>query len=315
MIFIGIDLGGTKIAGALFDKNGNILNEAYTLLEGSKGKEVGGQITELCNTLLQNREIREGEEISIGVSVPGIAYSKTGLVWAPNIPGWDMYPLRDELAGKFPGAKITIESDRTCYILGEALLGAAKGCENAIFLAVGTGIGAGILIDGRILHGTSDIVGATGWMALKPPYTKEYDACGCFESHASGNGIASMAVKKLSAIHGYSGILSGIPAENITAREIFQAYDEDDPIAKEVIEEAVEMWGMAAANFVSLFNPEIIIFGGGVFGPAVKFIDRIYEEALKWAQPLSIKQCRFTASALGSRAGLFGAGSIALKNI
>jgi glucokinase len=314
MTFIGLDLGGTKISGALFSERNTILDKEIRYLDNRTGDQVTSLIIELCDAILSKNSKLNPKQLNIGICVPGIAYSKTGKVWAPNIPGWEEYPLKEKLNNHFKEAIISIESDRTCYILGETSQGAAKGCDNAIFVAVGTGIGAGILIDGRVLHGASDIVGATGWMALKPPYDKEWDACGCFESHASGNGIAFQArkrVAKLSPEQKNNTFFKKIPVEQITSKEVFSAYEEGDQIAVEVLDEAVLMWGMAAANYVSLFNPEIIVFGGGVFGPAKKFIDRIYNEALKWAQPIAIKQCRFTVTELQETAGLYGAGAIA----
>lgn len=300
MAYIGVDIGGTKIAGALFDGSGNILYSDTRLIEGREGVQVGELVTSICSQILSVNGIPDSEPLNLGLCVPGIAYSKTGIVWAPNIPGWDAFPLKGLMLEKFPKAKVTIESDRTCYILGEVLRGAARGCENAIFIAVGTGIGAGILIDGKILHGASDIVGATGWMALKTPYSNEYDSCGCFETYASGSGIALQA--------------SNITGHEVSTREVFADYKAGEKYAIKVIEDAIEMWGMAAANFVSLFNPEMIVFGGGVFGPATEFIDRIYSEACKWAQPISIKQCKFVATELGTTTGLYGAGAIAIKN-
>lgn len=314
MVYIGLDLGGTKISGALFTENNVMLLSETLYLEGRGGDAVAEQIFALCDNLLSKGSIGSDHKKSIGICVPGIAYSKSGNVWAPNIPGWENYPLRERLSERFPNSSVMVESDRTCYILGEVSQGVAKGCENAVFIAVGTGIGAGILIDGRVLHGASDIVGATGWMALKPPYNREWDSCGCFESHASGSGIAIQARKILTqrlSSGSYSGELSKYPTDSITAHEVFAALKNGDPIAKEVLDVAIEMWGMAAANFVSLFNPEMIIFGGGIFGPASSYIVEIQNEAKKWAQPIAMNQCRFAATSLPDSAGLYGAGAIA----
>ncbi|MDP3436443.1 MAG: ROK family protein [Bacteroidales bacterium] len=314
MVYIGLDLGGTKISGALFTENNVMLLSETLYLEGRGGDAVAEQIFALCDNLLIKGSIGSNHKKSIGICVPGIAYSKSGNVWAPNIPGWENFPLRDRLSERFPNSCVMVESDRTCYILGEVSQGVAKGCENAVFIAVGTGIGAGILIDGRVLHGASDIVGATGWMALKPPYNREWDSCGCFESHASGSGIAIQARKILTqrlSTGSYIGELAKYPTDSITAHEVFAALKNGDPIAKEVLDVAIEMWGMAAANFVSLFNPEMIIFGGGIFGPASLYIDEIQNEAKKWAQPIAMNQCRFAATSLPDSAGLYGAGAIA----
>jgi glucokinase len=252
-------------------------------------------------------------EISaIGISVPGISHQKTGKVWAPNIPGWENYPLRDEIrsVSATRNVPVKIESDRACYILGETWQGAAKNCRDAIFLAVGTGIGAGILVDGKILRGTRDISGAIGWLALQKPFRSEYIECGCFEHHASDEGLVKIAREFIDADKSYSGILKR--KKNFTSANIFEAFDSNDPIAKKVLEQAIEFWGMATANLVSLFNPEKIVFGGGVFGPATKFLPRILNEAKKWAQPVGIRQVKFVPSRLGGDAGLFGAGCFAL---
>lgn len=315
MRYIGIDLGGTKISAGIFNENGVLLTSDSLLIEERRGSEVGALILQLCDKILKDNHIAPEEDMSIGVCVPGITYSKTGCVWAPNIPGWDNYPLALELRAHFPKAMVTIESDRTCYILGEITMGAAKGCDNAVFIAVGTGIGAGILIDGHILHGSSDIIGAIGWLALKPPYDKFYDQCGCFETHASGDGLAKQAQKFLREDKEYNGPLRNIPIENVTSYEVFAEYKNGDPLATRVIDQAVEMWGMAAANLVSLLNPEMVIFGGGIFGPATPLIDRIYEEALKWAQPISIRQTKFVATQLPKMAGLYGAGGVAIQSV
>ena len=105
-----------------------------------------------------------------------------------------------------------------------------------------------------------------------------------------------------------------LAAGNITARDVFAAYSHNDQVAVRVIDQCTEYWGMAVANLVSIFNPEKIIFGGGVFGPAIQLLDRISEEARKWAQPISIQEVKLEASALKGDAGLTGAGFLALRN-
>jgi glucokinase len=163
---------------------------------------------------------------------------------------------------------------------------------------VGTGIGAGILCDGRVLHGQHDIAGAVGWLALQRPYQEKYRSCGNFEYFASGPGIVRAAAE------------AGL-AEATTA-SVFEAYHQNDPRARTVIEQAVAYWGMAVANLVSIFNPEVIVFGGGVFGPAASFLDDIYREAQRWAQPISVQQVRLLTSALGGDIGVYGAARVAL---
>ena len=159
----------------------------------------------------------------------------------------------------------------------------------------------------------SDIAGSIGWMALQRPYRDEYIPCGCFEYYASGEGIARTARELLAGSREYRGPLRKKDPGLITARDVFQAYEDGDGLAELTLDTAIELWGMAAANCVSLFNPEAVIFGGGVFGPAARFIDRIYGEARKWAQPIAIGQVSFRASELGDDAGLVGTGRLALE--
>ena len=312
MAVIGVDIGGTKIASAVFDENGKILMKDLAALEERSGSDVGSLIKErikvLQNYCYQNNLIIE----SIGACVPGISWRKTGKVWAPNIPGWEDYPLKKEIE-KLLGEQIpvTIDSDRACYILGEAWIGAAKDVDDAIFLAVGTGIGAGIFSGGRVIRGANDIAGAIGWLALNKPYLEKYESCGNFEYYASGEGLIRAVKEFLQKEKIYNGILN---RDSLKGKDIFTAYDEGDSVAKKVIDQAVEYWGMASANLVSLFNPEKIIFGGGVFGPGLKFLSEIKKEAEKWAQPIAIKQVEFLPSELKGDAGLYGAGYLALRN-
>ena len=306
MPIAGIDLGGTKLAVAAFADDGEMLHSESIPLAGKSGGAVGeliaGQIARLATT----HDCR-----ATGVCVPGLYRARTGTVWAPNIPGWDDYPLRDELsaaAGK--SHPVTIDSDRAAYILGETWRGAARGATDAIFLAVGTGIGAGILCGGNIVSGYGDVAGAIGWLALDRPFAPRFVQHGCFEDQASGPGLVRIARDMMAESPRYDGSL--LRKEEITAADIFQAHERDDPIALRVIDNAIELWGMAAANLASLFNPQLIVFGGGIFGPAVRFLDRIRAESRRWAQPIAIKQVEFVASALGPEAGLYGAGRLAM---
>lgn len=315
MAVITLDIGGTKIASAIFLSDGEMMCIRRRLLQGRTGHEVGKLAMEVLAKLLDVAQKKRIPIEGVGVCIPGIVFSQTNRVWAPNIPGWENYPLYEELRMVTPkDIGIFIESDRACFMYGEMWQGAARDCHSAVFVAVGTGIGAGIIIDGRVLHGASDIIGATGWMALKPPYTEAYDECGCFEYYASGNGIGARARDAVRRDKTYRGKLRQKPISRITAHDVFLAYEERDPIAVAVLKQAVEMWGMASANIVSLINPQKIIWGGGVFGPAHIFIHDIYQEACKWAQPLAIKQVEFLPSQLSGNAGLIGAAYLVVKN-
>jgi len=315
MALLGIDLGGTKLAIALFSDEGKILFKETTALGNRKGTEVGNLVTNKVENFIHSGELNGNIINSIGISVPGISHISSGTVWAPNIPGWDNYPLLQEVltvSGEIP---VTIDSDRACYILGESWQGNARGCRDAIFLSVGTGIGAGILVNGEILRGSHDIAGCIGWMALKAPFDSQYSSCGCFEYYASGEGIANLARESLKRSRDSVGELKNKDPDKITSSDVFLAYEAGDSVAVSVIRVCVELWGMAVANLVSLFNPEKIIIGGGVFGPGTKLIPAIKEEATKWAQPVSIHQVSLDVSGLAGDAGVYGAGFLALKKL
>ena len=307
---IGIDLGGTKLSAALFSPEGDVLMRTTAPLGKRSGPEVGALIVETARSLFEEAESAAID--SIGVAVPGIYHSGRGTVWAPNIAGWNDYPLLAELSDAFGHrARVEVASDRAAYILGEEWLGAARGCRNAIFIAVGTGIGAGLLVDGRVVQGEGDVAGAIGWLALQRPCRDVYESCGCFEYHASGPGLVRVAREMLESAE-YSSVLRSRDPETLTAEDVFAALDKGDELASAVIDDAIALWGMAAANMVSLLDPEIIVFGGGVFGPAARFLDRIHDEARRWAQPISMHQVRFAVSELGGDAGLYGAGRLAI---
>src|SRR5215471_14271127 len=226
MAVLGIDLGGTKLSLGVFAHNGEVISKKTVALGRRGGEEVANLIGEEIRKIIATYENVQ----SIGVAVPGIYHEKKGTVWAPNISGWSDYPLRNELE-KVSDIPVTIDSDRACYILGEAWMGNAKNCRHAIYLAVGTGIGAGILVDGKVLRGAHDIAGAIGWMALQQPFHKKYIDVGNFEFHASGDGVARLASELLTQQKSYKGVLA--QKSSITSHDVFAAEEQGDELAIE----------------------------------------------------------------------------------
>ena len=136
---------------------------------------------------------------------------------------------------------------------------------------------------------------------------------GYLESQASGNGIASVAQQMVLENKNYNGLLGDKPLEIITAHDVFAAYEMNDEIARKVIDMSIDYWGLAIANLISFFDPEKIILGGGIFGPAIQFIPQIRKSAANWAQPISFNQVTIEASLLGADTGIYGAGFLALN--
>ncbi len=312
---IGVDLGGTKVKGALIDEKGNILSEHFELLAGRSGEKVVDLIRQIVQRLADRVALKHEEFAGVGICVPGIAGPYRETVWAPNIQGWDEIPLVS-LLKNCPFLKeipVYADSDRACCLRGEVMYGNASGTQNAVFITVGTGIGAGIMVDGHILSGYGAISGATGWMALERPYQHKFKPVGCFEYYASGDGLSRSAREYLDENPAYQGHFIN-HTEGIKSEEIFDLYDKGDSLSRYVLHQAIELWGMAVANYVSLFNPEIIVLGGGVFGPATRFLPEIYLEAKKWAQPIAINQVTLKESALGGNAALYGAAALPWDN-
>jgi glucokinase len=217
-----------------------------------------------------------------GVSVPGIYNDVTGEIWAPNIPGWRKFPIREKLIELFPPkTSIHIMADRCCCILGETWQGNAKGIRNMVYLHIGAGIYAGLLVDGQILRGNDHIAGAAGWTALSPSFHPEYRTSGFLEYHASGNGLVKIAKDLINNAPGYEGVLLS-KGEQLNMQDIF-----------------------------SLLNPEKVIIGGSLFGPATQFISRIREEMAKWSQPYCLKSVSLEPTTLGGSGSLIGAARLA----
>jgi glucokinase len=309
MTALGIDLGATKLSLAVFTQQGEMLVKETLPVHHLSGAGVADLMISGIHSISEKHKVQ-----AMGVAVPGIYHQQEGRVWAPNIRGWENYPLQEQLRENF-SFPIAIDSDRAAYIMGESWMGNARGFTHAIYLAVGTGIGAGILVNGHVLRGAHDIAGAIGWLALQTPFKDQYISCGCFESMASGSGIVKLAHEYIGKQSSYHGLLADPDPEQLSTMGVFEAFEKHDPVAVQTIQHCVRLWGMAVANLVSLFDPEIIILGGGVFGPALKFLPDIRAEAERWAQPVSMPQLVLSPSALGSDAGLYGAGHLAFQSL
>ena len=305
-VVIGADLGGTKLSVAVCSGDGTFLQQRLHALEGRGGSEAGAFVAGVITEVVDACAAIDQPVMSVGICVPGIA-RPDGTVWAPNISGWDEYPLQKEVSAAVGGLPVTLSSDRSGYILGEVWKGQAQGCGHAVYLSVGTGIGAGILVDGIILEGVEGIAGAIGWMAVEEPNGSLPGNVGSFESMASGDGIVRQAGRIISERPEYSGMLRCESGSSLKTSDVFEADLKGDPVAREVIERCVDIWGKAVANLISLFNPQVVVLGGGVFGPAARFLPQIRIEAERWAQPIAFRQTRIEVSALGGDAGLYGA--------
>jgi glucokinase len=258
---------------------------------------------------------QKGRIRAVGICIPGIVYAKGGKVWAPNIRGWNHFPLRDRLAAK-TGMQIVLDSDRSAYVLGEQWRGIARGKEDVVFLAVGTGIGAGILSGGRLCRGSEDISGAVGWFALDPRFKDEYAAMGCFEAESSGGSIGRKARDFLKC--GEPSLMTKLVKgriERVTAETVVRAARAGDLLARHILDGAVIYLAMGIANIISILNPEMIVLGGGLFRAGKLLLEPVRKEFKKWAQPVAAKKVRLELSSLGENAGLYGAARLAWESL
>lgn len=287
------DIGGTKIAAARVSSNGAITH----LLKASTPREGGKAVVKVILQLLESLPQR-GATV-IGVDVPGLAYTN-GHVWAPNIHGWENIPLGPQLKRHF-NLPVLVESDRNAFVTGEAWRGAARNCRDAVFMAIGTGIGAGIISGGRLLRGHAELAGCIGWMAVRDKFMRPYDAVGCLEAHVAGPAIGRAGAKAF--------------GRTADAREIVRRARRGDRAARKILREAGHHLGLALANLVSLLNPEIIVVGGGVASAGSLLLRPARATMQRWAQPLAARQVRVVRSRLGSRAGLLGVARLAFLNV
>ena len=303
---VALDVGGTKIACGLFLEGGDVLfQKTVATIQESADASVG-QLVSLVDEAVSESPV-DVVAGAVGVVIPGWVDRNARAVWAPNILGWDHLQLERRLAERIP-LPIILDSDRSACVKGEAWLGAARGLKDVVFLAVGTGIGAGIMAGGKILHGHDDLAGSVGWMALNPQFQDLYIQMGCFEAEASGNSVGRKGTAAMS-----EGEAAGGRA--MTARDIVEAAASHEPKAKMILDEVVVYLGMGIANLVTVLNPEMVVLGGGLFQGGAYLLDRVRREFVRWAQPFAAQRVRVELSALGDRAALIGAARIAFDNI
>ncbi len=286
---LAADLGGTYIRVARVSSTGRISHRRRALTPPAGGVAVIDTLAALLEQI-PRKHVR-----ALGIDVPGLAYGD-GDVWAPNIPGWKRVPLGARLRERFH-LPVIVESDRNAFVVGEAWKGAARNCRNVIFLAAGTGIGAGILADGRLLRGHGELAGSVGWMAVRDRYLPRYGKTGCLESHAAGPGIGLAARRLLRC--------------EISAPEVARLAARGDRRAQQVLERASYYLGLALANLVSTLNPEMIVFGGGVADAGDLVLKTARHTMQQWAQPIAVRQVRLVRSRLGDSASLLGVAKLA----
>ncbi len=294
---IGIDLGGTKMYGTVTDLAGTIQHEVYLAWEDNKEPAYALDcLYRLIEDLLAAPRPAGQKIRGIGVGVPGVTLSESGIVvWAPSL-GWRDFPLRDLLTERFR-LPVLIENDVNAATLGEYNFGIERGTSNLICVAIGTGIGSGVMIDGKLYRGHHQSAGEVGYFLPGIEFLgRRYDEFGALENVASGTGITMRAQQLLEQQN------HPLAARRVTAEEVFQYAREGQPWAMQLVNETVDYLSQAFAAISALLDPEAIVIGGGVARSADLLIGPI-QQRLDGAVPFVP---RIIASTLGPRAVVMG---------
>jgi len=307
---LAVDLGGTKCSAAVVDVKGQIVSRRTVPVD------VSSQSAPIRQIVQSARDLAEGVSpkqcfAAAGVAVPGLV-RRNGTVWAPNLPGWERVPLASRLKRSL-GIPVAVESDRNTSLLGECWRGEARGKSDVIVLMIGTGIGAGIMSGGSVVRGAHELSGCAGWLTISIEGSPNSSAIGELESFTAGPGIANAARKSLR--EGALSSLAKFDPSKITAHEVAATAREGDQMALAIFRQAGRLLGFGVANMVSLFDPEVVVIGGGMAGAADLYLDSLRDAMFERAQPLAARRVKLTVSKLRDAANLLGGARLAWQSL
>lgn len=305
---IGIDVGGTNVKIALVDNKGKIIYSNSIPTRAEMGYEYTiNNMKEAITELIKETKSDPKNIESIGFGFPGqIDYQKGIVRLAPNIPGWVNVPIAEIMEKEF-GIPTRVDNDVRCAALGELNYGAGQGCDNLICITVGTGIGSGLVINGKLVRGASNAAGEIGHIKLDMnggPLCGCGDR-GCLEAFASGPSIVALAEEYIKG--GKSTKYRELANPDITPYIVSEAAKQGDPVAKRIFTIVGEYIGIGLASVVNLLNPEKIIIGGGVAAAGELLLTPIKESLIKRAMPIAGSAVEIVPAQLGNSAGVIGA--------
>ena len=311
---VGIDLGGTNIAAGAMPTDGT--REIAMRMTSTKAHEgadaVMDRIAAMIEDVIAQTSAETGAErsdfLGVGIGSPGPLDRARGVVIVtPNL-GWRDFPLRDEVS-KRVNLPATLDNDANCATLGEWWCGAAKGGRNVVGLTIGTGIGGGLILDGKLYHGASDAAGEIGHTTIDS--TGRRCKCGnygCLEAYASGTAIAARAREVLEGDEESMmlGMVDG-DLSRLTAATVFEASKKGDAVALEVVRDTAHFLGVGVSNLINIFNPDTFVIEGGVTQAGDLLFDPLRAEVRRRAFKPSVDACRIVPGALPLSAGVVGA--------
>jgi glucokinase len=312
---IGVDLGGTNIVAGAMTVDGSrsvavksIATNASAGDEGVAERIVGLVKSVMLDTISDAGASRE-DFIGVGVGAPGPLDRDKGIVLvAPNL-GWKDFPLRDRIHDRI-GLPTTLDNDANCATFGEWWQGAGRGCRNLIGLTIGTGIGGGIILNGALYHGASDMAGEVGHTTID--LNGRHCKCGnygCLEAYASGPAIATRAREIMIREEGESvipGMVNG-RFEDITAQTVYDAAKAGDQVANEIVRDTARYLGAGIANLLNIFNPDTVVIAGGVTAAGDALFVPLRGEVRRRAFGPAVRAAKIVPGELPGTAGMVGA--------
>jgi glucokinase len=311
---IGVDLGGTFIKAALVTSLGDIIHKVEITSERERGPD--GVIENICRSirLIMNESNVEEEEISaIGLGSPGPLDTKNGIVCnAVNLPGWINIPLRDRIEEVF-GIPANLENDANVAAYGEYWKGAGQNSSIMLAYTLGTGVGGGIIINGKLIRGTSDCAGELGHVTIVPD--GRLCGCGnqgCLEAYASASALVRIA--ELNMRQGRAPLLQKWVNEgkSLTAKLVDEAHRAGDAFAKEILEEVGYYLGLGVSSAVMAMNPDVIVIGGGMMKAGEVILTPLRREVKRRVFPEHFQNLKIVPAQLGNDAGVIGSAGLAL---
>lgn len=309
-LYIGIDLGGTNIKGALITREGKIICKKKIPTQALAGAQaVAEKIAYLISELAQQEGHDKGIR-GVGIGVPGQPDRENGtVIFAPNM-SWHHVPLVQMLNLK--DVPVFLENDANLAALGEQWVGAGWGSQNMVMITIGTGIGAGIILGGQLFTGANGCAGELGHCIIDP----RGPACscgrrGCLETFCSANAMVKSALSKI----GEGAVTKLADIKNIEARDIIEAAREQDQVALEVMEATAAYLGMGLGNVVNLLNPDTIVIGGGVSAAGDILFSPLRDHAVRCSLAEPCSSVKIVPALLGNDAGTIGAAKLVMDKL
>ena len=306
----GVDLGGTTVKLAYFDKTGAMLHKwEIPTVTADGGKQILPDIAQAIANYLAENNIPKSAVLGIGIGVPG-PVSAEGIVNRCINLGWGVFNISAELS-RLTGLPVKAGNDASVAALGECWKGGGDGCKNMVFATLGTGVGGGIVVNGELLHGAHGAGGEIGHIVLN---REETETCGCgkrgcVEQYCSATGIVRIARQFLRKTDTPSCLRK---AEPLTCKDVFDAAAAGDSLAKEILEQVYAYLGEFLANVCNVVNPEAVVLGGGVSKAGAPLLEGVQRHFGKYVFHAAA-DVRFALATLGNDAGAYGAFKLALE--